>query len=80
MLVESLSLRIYELTDRFDSSQMPQTSLHQSSPFGVFFRIKCVNAMPCTIDQISHVGKENSWAIFLPLNMLLLSTNEMLVH
>ena len=36
--------------------------------------------MPCTIDQISHLGKENTWAIFLPLNRLLLSTNEMLVH
>jgi len=27
VLVESLSLRIYELTDGFDSFQMPQTSL-----------------------------------------------------
>ena len=36
--------------------------------------------MPCTIDQISHLGKENTWAIFLPLNRLLLSTIEMLVH
>lgn len=36
VLVESLSLRIYELTDGFDSFQMAQTSLYQSSPFGVF--------------------------------------------
>ena len=36
VLVESLSLRIYELTDGFDSFQMAHTSLYQSSPFGVF--------------------------------------------
>ena len=57
VLVESLSLRICELTDGFDSFQMPQTSLYQSSPFGVFFRIKCINEMPCMIRSIMWISK-----------------------